>query len=335
VPKFTDSTFIRIKAGNGGPGAVSFHREKFIAWGGPDGGDGGKGGDLFIRADVMLYNLSHLFKDRLYKAENGHQGRGNNMHGKDGADLTVKVPAGTQVLDYETGVVLADLVEDGSLFHAASGGIGGKGNAFFKSSTHQTPRFSQPGMPGDEKRITLNLKLIADIGLVGLPNAGKSTLLSAVTNAKPKIADYPFTTLVPNLGVIERGNGTVYKIADIPGIIEGAHRGLGLGLSFLQHIERVRAILYILDITGEDIEYTLELLKSELDTYNSELISKPYCILLNKIDLIDNKEVVKKRKLINDKNVLPISAATGENIPELLNRIDAIMESCGAEKKSN
>jgi GTP-binding protein len=326
VPKFTDTTYIRIKAGNGGPGAVSFHREKFIAWGGPDGGDGGKGGEVYVQADVKLHQLSHLFKDRLYKAENGHQGSGNNMHGKDGRDLTIIVPAGTQVLDHETDAVLADLVDDGSLYLAASGGIGGKGNAFFKSSTLRTPRFSQPGIPGEEKRVTLNLKLIADIGLVGLPNAGKSTLLSAVTNAKPKIADYPFTTLVPNLGVIDRGDGSLYKIADIPGIIEGAHRGLGLGLSFLQHIERVKAILFILDITGDDLDYNLELLKSELNTYNSELTSKPYWILLNKIDLIDDEEAAAKRKQIKDKNVLPISAATGENIPELLKRIDVMME---------
>lgn len=248
------------------------------------------------------------------------------MHGKDGRDLTIIVPAGTQVLDHETDAVLADLVDDGSLYLAASGGIGGKGNAFFKSSTLRTPRFSQPGIPGEEKRVTLNLKLIADIGLVGLPNAGKSTLLSAVTNAKPKIADYPFTTLVPNLGVIDRGDGSLYKIADIPGIIEGAHRGLGLGLSFLQHIERVKAILFILDITGDDLDYNLELLKSELNTYNSELTSKPYWILLNKIDLIDDEEAAAKRKQIKDKNVLPISAATGENIPELLKRIDVMME---------
>jgi GTP-binding protein len=335
VPKFTDTTYIRIKAGNGGPGAVSFHREKFIARGGPDGGDGGKGGDVYVQADVMLHQLSHLFKDRLYRAENGHQGRGNNMHGKDGRDLTIKVPAGTQVLDHETGEVLADLVEDASRYLAASGGIGGKGNAFFKSSTLQTPRFAQPGMPGEEKRITLNLKLIADIGLVGLPNAGKSTLLAAITNAKPKIADYPFTTLVPNLGVIERGDGSVYKIADIPGIIEGAHRGLGLGLSFLQHIERVKAVLFILDITGDDLAYTLKLLKSELNTYNSELITKPYWILLNKVDLMDDDEVEEKIKQIKDKNVLSISAATGENITELLKRIDAMMENPRAEKKSH
>lgn len=309
---------------------MSFHREKFIAWGGPDGGDGGKGGDVYIQADIRLHNLSHLFKDRLYKAENGHQGMGNNRHGKDGADYTVRVPAGTQVIDHDTGDVLADLLDEGARFLVAPGGIGGKGNAFFKSSTHQTPRFAQPGMPGEEKRVTLNLKLIADIGLVGLPNAGKSTLLSALTNAKPKIADYPFTTLVPNLGVVQNDDGSLYKIADIPGIIEGAHRGHGLGLSFLQHIERVKAILFILDVTGEDLKYNLDLLRSELNTYNSELTEKPYYILLNKIDLVDNDHVEEQKKNLKDRHLLAISAATGRHIDELLRVLDRLMEINGA-----
>jgi len=326
VPKFTDTTDIRIKAGNGGRGAVSFHREKFIAWGGPDGGDGGKGGDVYIEADPRLHNLSHLFKDRLYRAENGHAGMGNNRHGKNGADLTVRVPPGTQVLDCNTGEIIADMVQQGARLLISEGGIGGKGNAFFKSATHQTPRFAQPGIPTEERKITLNLKLIADIGLVGLPNAGKSTLLAAITNARPKIADYPFTTLVPNLGVIERSDGSVYKIADIPGIIEGAHRGQGIGLSFLQHIERVRAILFILDITGDDLEYTLNLLRSELDSYNTELTSKPSHILLNKIDLLGEEEVWERRKLLAEENVLPISAARGDNILELLEILDSLME---------
>jgi GTP-binding protein len=326
VPKFTDTTSIRVKGGNGGKGAVSFHREKFIAWGGPDGGDGGKGGDVYVQAEVMLHNLSHLFKDRSYKAENGQPGMSNNRHGKDGTDCIVKVPAGTQVIDFETGEVLADLIDDGQRYLAAPGGIGGKGNAFFKSSTLQTPRFSQPGMPGEEKRISLNLKLIADIGLVGLPNAGKSTLLAAITNARPKIADYPFTTLVPNLGVIQNDDGTICKIADIPGIIEGAHRGHGLGLSFLQHIERVKAILFILDVTGADLRYTLDLLRSELNTYNSELTEKPYYILLNKIDLVDDEHVEEEIKGLKDRHVLPVSAATGRNITELMAVIERLME---------
>ncbi|HOD16206.1 MAG TPA: GTPase ObgE [Spirochaetota bacterium] len=326
MPKFTDTTSIRIKAGNGGAGSVSFHREKFIAKGGPDGGDGGRGGDVYLKADSMLHNLSHLFKDRQYRAENGTAGMSNNRHGKDGDDLTIRVPAGTQVLDPDSDVVLADLIEDGALFLAASGGIGGKGNAFFKSSTFQTPRFSQPGMPGEEKRLILNLKLIADIGLVGLPNAGKSTLLSKITNARPKIADYPFTTLIPNLGVFQNNGGTIYKIADIPGIIEGAHRGLGLGLSFLQHIERVKAILFILDITGDDLPYTLTLLKSELNTYNPELTGKPYYVLLNKIDLVDDDTVREKTRTLDEQNLLAISAATGEHMNRLIAILDKLME---------
>jgi GTPase len=326
MSKFTDTTTIRIKAGHGGAGSVSFHREKFIAWGGPDGGDGGKGGDIYVKADIKLHNLSHLFKERLYKAENGHAGMSNNRHGRDGEDLVIRVPLGTQVIDPDTDEVLADLVEDQASFLAGSGGIGGKGNAFFKSSTFQTPRFSQPGMPGDEKRIILNLKLIADIGLVGLPNAGKSTLLSRITNARPKIADYPFTTLIPNLGVLQNIDGSVYKIADIPGIIEGAHRGLGLGLSFLQHIERVRAILFIIDITGDDLEYTLELLKSEIGTYNAELTKKPYYVLLNKIDLVDDVTVMEQMRLLGESDVLGISAASGEHIDRLIEIIEKLME---------
>lgn len=247
MAKFTDIISIHIKAGNGGPGSVAFRKEKYIPYGGPDGGDGGKGGDVYIEADRRYYNLSHFFSDRIYKAENGGHGSGQNMHGKDGEDLVIKVPPGTVVMNIETNEIMADLIDEGMPFKVASGGSGGRGNAFFKTATHQTPRFAQPGMPGEEFSVNLNLKLIADIGLVGLPNAGKSTLLGAITNANPKIGDYPFTTLTPNLGVVEYNDSIVYKIADIPGIIEGAHMGHGLGLSFLQHIERVKCILYILD----------------------------------------------------------------------------------------
>ncbi|OHD70081.1 MAG: hypothetical protein A2W19_04625 [Spirochaetes bacterium RBG_16_49_21] len=326
MPKFTDTISIRVKAGSGGKGSVSFHREKFIPKGGPDGGDGGKGGDLYVQADIKLYNLSHLFKDRIYRADNGKQGAGNNRHGGDGADLIIKVPPGTQVVDAETGQMMADLTADASRCMVAEGGIGGKGNAFFKSSTNQTPRFSQPGMPGQERRITLDLKLIADIGLVGLPNAGKSTILSRITNARPKIADYPFTTLIPNLGVIRRESGSAYRVADIPGIIEGAHRGQGLGLSFLQHIERVKALLFVLDVTLDDLDYNLKLLRSELDTYSGDLTSKPYYIILNKIDLIDKSVLPEKINGLHDARVLPLSALTGENMDRLPEILDSLME---------
>ena len=329
VPKFTDTIIIRVKAGNGGPGAVSFFREKYVPKGGPDGGDGGRGGDLFIEADYNFYNLSHYFRDRVYSAENGERGRGGNQHGADGGDLTLKVPPGTVVLD-EDGEVIGDLLHSGDRVKVCQGGIGGKGNAFFKSSTFQTPRFAQPGMPGEEKRVVLNLKLIADIGLVGLPNAGKSTLLSVLTNAKPKIADYPFTTLTPNLGVVARGDGPSYKIADIPGIIEGAHMGHGLGLSFLRHIERVKIILFLIDPSVEDPAYNLELLRGELREYSPVLLEKPYHIVLTKSDLVDDGEMERRAASLGGEKVLAISATTGHNIDRLYEIIDSLLETAGA-----
>lgn len=325
MAKFTDVISIRIKAGDGGPGSVSFRREKYIPKGGPDGGDGGKGGDIYIEADRRCYNLSNFFPDRLYKAENGKHGMGSNMHGKDGDDLIIKVPPGTAVYNAETDEILADLIDEDVPFKIAAGGIGGKGNAFFKTATHQTPRFAQSGMPGEELVLKLNLKLIADIGLVGLPNAGKSTLLAAITNANPKIADYPFTTLIPNLGVVEYADGIVYKIADIPGIIEGAHMGLGLGLSFLQHIERVKCILYIIDSSGDNLPYTLDLLKSELETYNPELLKKDNRIILSKIDLISEDDLALKIREFG-KNVIPISVLLDDKLGLLYSEIRKLME---------
>ncbi len=326
MAKFTDTITIHVRAGKGGQGAVSFYREKYIPKGGPDGGDGGKGGDVLLAANNSLYNLSHLFKDRIYKAEVGKQGMGQNRHGRDGADLLIKLPAGTEVYDEESGELLADLVDADKPVLIARGGIGGRGNTFFKSSTHQTPRFSQPGMPGEEKILRLNLKLIADVGLVGLPNAGKSTLLAAVTNARPKIADYPFTTLIPNIGVVERPNGSSYKIADIPGIIEGAHRGLGLGLSFLQHIERVRVLLFLIDINEPDPAYNLELLRAELSTYNEDLLERPYRILLTKADLADDRTADKIIDQMGDPRIVSISAQSGYNVKRLLDIIDRLLE---------
>ncbi len=330
MPKFTDTILIKVRAGKGGPGAVSFRREKYVEKGGPDGGDGGTGGSVYLQSDRRYYNLSHLFKDRLYAAEKGQQGMGQNKHGRDGEDLVIMVPPGTQVRDSEQGEVIADLVEEGEMVMVAEGGMGGKGNTHFKSSTYQAPRFAQPGMHGEEKDLELNLKLIADVGLVGLPNAGKSTLLSAVTNARPKVGDYPFTTLIPNLGVVQRDDGTSYKMADIPGIVEGAHRGHGLGLSFLQHIERVRIILYCIEITEDDPLYTLSLLRAELETYNPALVSRPYMILLTKVDLADTDYMEHMCELLEGHPVLPVSSHDSYNMDQLLRAIDSLLEKKGA-----
>ncbi|MCP4135689.1 MAG: GTPase ObgE [bacterium] len=329
MAKFTDTIDIRIKAGDGGPGSVHFHREKYVAKGGPDGGDGGKGGNVYVEADRRYYNLSHFFRDRLYKAKRGEPGTGGKCHGKNGEDMVIKVPPGTQVTDVETGEVLADLILENEPVLIAEGGIGGKGNTFFKSSTNQTPQMAQPGIAVEEFAVCLNLKLIADVGLVGLPNAGKSTLLSKVTNAKPKIGDYPFTTLIPNLGVVEQDNGRVYKIADIPGIIEGAHMGHGLGLSFLQHIERVKMLLFLVDSTEQDPRYNYELLRAELSTYNEELNNKPYFVVLTKIDLLPEDEREEMKSLWDEDfgagNYLALSSVENLHIDTLLERLEAMM----------
>lgn len=325
MARFTDSIRIIVRAGKGGAGAVSFFREKYLPKGGPDGGDGGKGGDVYIEARNSYHNLSHFFRDRVYKAENGRQGMGANRSGRTGADLVLRVPPGTEIIDEETSEILFDLTEEGEPVAVALGGMGGKGNAFFKSSTNQTPRYAQPGMPGEERALCLNLKLIADVGLVGLPNAGKSTLLSRLTNAKPKIADYPFTTLIPNLGVIQRADGSSIRIADIPGIIEGAHRGLGLGLSFLRHIERVRAILFLVDINDDDPAYALRLLRSELETYNPALTLRPSAVLLSKADLAGEGVEARVGSLLPGERLMPISSLTGLNLDRVVELIEELM----------
>ncbi len=326
MAKFTDTITIRVKAGNGGPGSVSFMREKYMPKGGPDGGDGGKGGGVYFETNMNLHNLSHFSKNRIYQAGNGMHGMGANRTGHDGNDLVVKIPPGTQIINAESGDILVDLVDENTRYLAAEGGIGGKGNAFFKSSTFQTPRFAQPGIKTEEILITLNLKLIADIGLVGLPNSGKSTLLSILTNARPKIGNYPFTTLIPNLGIIEGRGGKPYRIADIPGIIEGAHKGHGLGLSFLQHIERVKVILYLIECTGDDLLYNLELLKSELGFYNGELLKKPGYIILTKSDLLDEEELNERILILEGNKLLAISAVDKKNITGLIEIIDDLMD---------
>ncbi|MCB1200173.1 MAG: GTPase ObgE [Leptospiraceae bacterium] len=317
--RFVDEINIRIKAGDGGAGCVSFLHEKFLEFGGPDGGDGGDGGDVFIVADNRILTLSHLRENKLYKAQNGKPGMGSQCSGKRGRDLTLKVPFGTQLIDADSGDVVHDFL-DTEVIRIATGARGGKGNAFFKSATRQAPRFAQPGETTEEHPYTLSLKLIADIGLVGFPNAGKSTLLKALTRANPRIASYPFTTISPNLGVIEDDVLGQILVADIPGILEGASKGYGLGLSFLKHIERVRLIVYVLDLGTSHLEEELRILQSELQTYNAELLSRPFLILLNKADLIEDREFLNEwvdsfRKL----NVQPltISALSGEGVSEI------------------
>ena len=286
--KFVDEIEITVRAGHGGAGSVHFVRKWGDPYDGPDGGDGGRGGDVYIAAHPSMQQLGHFLKQNLYAAERGHPGRENRMHGKDGGDITLNVPPGTIVIDVDTEEELGDLTRPDSVIKVAKGGKGGLGNSHFATSTNQAPRYAQPGLAGDERRLSLQLKLLADAGLIGLPNAGKSTLLSAVSGNHPKIAGYAFTTLTPNLGVVQDEDETRrLLLADIPGIIEGASRGAGLGLSFLRHIERVRVMVYVLDITSLDPAADLAMLQAELETYSSELLRRPALVMFNKADLID------------------------------------------------
>lgn len=325
MSKFIDEVVIQLKAGDGGPGAISFRHEKFAEFGGPDGGDGGKGGDLYLISDLAVQTLDKYIPLKVYKAKSGVHGGARNSSGANGEDLYLKVPVGTQVIDEESDDILYDFVKENDSYCVLRGGRGGKGNAFFKSSTHQTPRFAQPGEEGDLRKIRLSLKLLADIGIVGLPNAGKSTLLSKITHAHPKIAGYAFTTLIPNLGVVIREDERRYTIADIPGIIEGASKGHGLGLSFLKHIERVKGIIYLFDGSSVDIEAEFKMLQTELKSYNKALIKKPSIIVLNKIDVWNDekftKELVKRYAKLGE--VIPISAQNEINLELLLKKIDS------------
>lgn len=323
MARFVDQAKIYVKAGNGGAGCVSFRREKFVPKGGPDGGDGGDGGDVILVADPQIHTLYDFYHQVHFRAENGKPGMGKKMKGRDGEDLILKVPVGTIVKDAETGEVLGDLVRPGQRLVVAKGGRGGKGNARFATPTRQAPRIATPGTPGEERWLILELKLIADVGLVGFPNAGKSTFLSRVSAARPKIADYPFTTLHPNLGVVRLVDGETFVIADIPGLIEGAHKGVGLGHDFLKHIERTRVLLYILDSShGEEMLKEFETLKKELELFNPGLLKKDYLIALNKIDLVpDPEERQALKKLFPEEErerIYLISAVTGEGVPELL-----------------
>jgi GTPase len=283
---FIDRVVVRVKAGDGGSGIVSFRREKFVPLGGPDGGDGGRGGDVIVRADKNLNTLlDYTYRDS-WSADSGEHGSGNNKSGRSGGDVVLPVPPGTIVRDAGTNELLGEILDEGDEIIVAKGGRGGKGNAYFVRATHQSPREFQPGEDGEARSLELELKLIADVGLVGQPNAGKSTLLSVISAARPKIADYPFTTLSPNLGVVQMPGQRTFVVADIPGIIEGAHEGRGLGLQFLRHIERTRVLAFLIPVDSMDWQAEYDQLRRELETYSTELAQKPFCVVFSKMDLL-------------------------------------------------
>ncbi|MBO2522190.1 MAG: GTPase ObgE [Firmicutes bacterium] len=318
-----DQARIFVKAGDGGNGCASFRREKYVPAGGPDGGDGGKGGDVIFEVDQGLSTLIDFTRRTHFIAERGQHGQGSNKHGRNGEDLVVRVPPGTQVKDDE-GRLLADLVAPGQRWVAARGGRGGRGNARFKSPTRRAPAFFEKGEPGEERWLRLELKLLADVGLVGYPNAGKSTFIAAVSKARPKIADYPFTTLTPNLGVVSLGPGESFVVADIPGLIEGAHRGVGLGHEFLRHIERTRVLLYVIDasgLEGRDPCDDLRVLRRELSLYQPELAQRPSLVFANKMDLAEARAHVDRLKEVAAEMGAAFysgSAATGEGLRDVL-----------------
>lgn len=334
---FTDYVKIIAKAGNGGDGAVSFRREKYVAAGGPDGGDGGKGGNVYMEVDPDRNTLIDFRYQKKFKAENGKNGEGAHKFGKSGDDLVIKVPLGTIVKDAETGKVLADLSEQGQKELILAGGRGGKGNSHFATSTRQAPRFSQEGEKGEEKELILELKLLADVGLLGFPNVGKSTLLSVVTDATPKIADYHFTTLEPNLGVIKGEYGDSFVIADIPGIIEGASQGVGLGIQFLRHIERTRLLLHVIDVSGTEGRNPVkdfEIINEELKQYSEKLSKRKQIIVANKVDSMQDTSLYEElEKMAKEKEleIYKISAATGQGIKELMKRVSEILKTLPKE----
>ena len=321
---FLDEAVITARSGNGGSGCVSFRREKFIPRGGPDGGDGGNGGSVIVRSTRKLFTLEDYRSKRNLSARNGEPGKGKNKSGANGADCILKTPVGTLIEDYESGRILGDLVLDHQEIVLIPGGKGGRGNQHFATSTNRAPRIAQPGLPGETLKLKLTLKLLADVGLVGLPNAGKSTLLSRLTQARPKVGSYPFTTLVPNLGVMTFDDSQTLVVADIPGLVEGARLGRGLGHRFLKHIERTQFILHLLDATlssETDILSDFLMLRKEMSAYSTALAHKPYFVVINKIDLSDpeRKEIKALRKALDRLGTksMCISALTGEGIDEL------------------
>jgi GTP-binding protein len=328
--KFLDEAFITVQSGDGGRGCVSFRREKFIPRGGPDGGDGGKGGDIILKSTLRRRTLYPFRFRRQFKAKNGAPGQGKQKTGKNGGDLVIEVPSGTIISNAETGEILKDFDREGQVFIVAEGGRGGQGNHRFKTSTQRAPRFAQPGESGQSLKLKLELKLLADVGLIGLPNAGKSSLIRVISSATPKIADYPFTTLVPNLGVVRPGRSDSFVVADIPGLIEGAHKGAGLGTQFLRHIERNRILVHLIDTSTIDPHNPLagyETVNKELAGYNSQLAQKPQIIALNKMDLPDTDKAAQMfQAALKDREVFLISTATLKGIQPLILKLVELLE---------
>jgi GTP-binding protein len=333
--KFVDEATIRVLAGNGGHGCLSFRREKYVERGGPDGGDGGDGGSVYLVADPSLNTLADFRVARKFRAENGQGGAGRNMTGKSGDDLEVRVPQGTTVHDVDTGELLCDLTEDGQRQKVAEGGRGGLGNTRFKSSTNRAPRKTTRGTPGESRHLRLELKVLADVGLLGMPNAGKSTLISAMSEAKPRIADYPFTTLHPNLGVVRVGRLQSFVMADIPGLIEGAAEGAGLGIRFLKHLQRTRLLLHLVDIApidpASDPAEEVSAIERELEKFSPELAGKPRWLVLNKVDLLSDEDLAVARQMLLeqlgwDGPVFDVSAATGAGTEALAHAVIQTLE---------
>ncbi|NEV79034.1 GTPase ObgE [Rhodopseudomonas sp. BR0C11] len=325
--KFLDEAKVYIRSGDGGNGCVAFRREKFIEFGGPNGGNGGRGGDIIVEASDGLNTLIDYRYQQHFKAQKGGNGMGSDRHGAGGKDIVMKVPVGTQIFDEDKETLIHDFTKVGERFVLAKGGNGGFGNAHFKSSTNRAPRHANPGLPGEERWIWLRLKLIADAGLVGLPNAGKSTFLSKVSAAKPKIADYPFTTLHPQLGVVN-SDGREFVLADIPGLIEGAHEGAGLGDRFLGHIERCRVLLHLIDATCEHAGKAYKTVRGELEAYAETLVDKIEIVALNKIDAVEPDELKKQKdrlKRAAKKTPLLLSGVTGQGVPEALRALVAVI----------
>ncbi len=333
--KFIDYVRLHIRSGDGGPGLVSFRREKFVPRGGPDGGDGGRGGHIIFSASAALSTLLDLRYQHSYMAQNGEKGMKKKMHGKNGEDLVIRVPVGTVLTDTNTVEVIADLDSDGKEVIVAQGGKGGLGNQHFATSVRQAPRYAQPGLPGEEKDITVELKLLADAGLVGLPNAGKSTLISVISSARPKIADYPFTTLEPILGVVKYGFFRSFVVADIPGLIEGAHKGVGLGFQFLRHVERTKILLHMVDVSvdspGDPVE-NLEKINRELSLYSPELMKKPMAVAATKIDSADPEKLDALKRYCEAAGVdfFAISAVRKTGVDKLLTYLARMVEAGAA-----